>query len=162
MMFWPSEIVSMVCNSSRCPLPGFTAAATNVPPAPGILHAHNPDQYRGVYGAGVDPYVNDLDLVMKTATPGVVAGFVVEPIQGDGGVVPPPASYLPKTCKLVRAAGGVCIVDEIQTGFGRMGTHYWGFEMLGVVPDIVVMAKDRKRVSTRSRCSKARYSRVYV
>jgi alanine-glyoxylate transaminase/(R)-3-amino-2-methylpropionate-pyruvate transaminase len=41
----------------------------------------------------------------------------------------------------VRAAGGVCIADEVQTGFGRTGTHYWGFETQGVIPDIVTMAK---------------------
>ena len=44
---------------------------------------------------------------------------------------------------MVRDAGGVCIADEVQTGFGRTGTHYWGFETQGVVPDIVTMAKVR-------------------
>ena len=44
---------------------------------------------------------------------------------------------------MVREAGGVCIADEVQTGFGRTGTHYWGFETQGVVPDIVTMAKVR-------------------
>lgn len=122
-------------------LTGIHSCRHSVPAAPGILHAHNPDQYRGVYGAAVDPYVNDLDVVIKTSTAGVVAGFIAEPIQGYGGVIPLPANYLAKACELVRAAGGVSIIDEIQTGFGRMGTHYWGFEMLGIVPDIVVMAK---------------------
>lgn len=44
---------------------------------------------------------------------------------------------------MVRDAGGVCIADEVQSGFGRTGTHYWGFETQGVVPDIVTMAKVR-------------------
>ena len=43
--------------------------------------------------------------------------------------------------QMVRQAGGLCIADEVQTGFGRMGTHYWGFQTQGVVPDIVTMAK---------------------
>ena len=42
---------------------------------------------------------------------------------------------------MVRDAGGICIADEVQTGFGRVGSHYWGFEQQGVVPDIVTMAK---------------------
>lgn len=42
---------------------------------------------------------------------------------------------------IVRKAGGVCIADEVQSGFGRTGSHYWGFETQGVVPDIVTMAK---------------------
>jgi alanine-glyoxylate transaminase/(R)-3-amino-2-methylpropionate-pyruvate transaminase len=122
-------------------LTGIHSCRHSVPAVPGVLHAHNPDQYRGVYGYGIDPYVNDLDSVIKTSTPGVIAGFIAEPIQGYGGVMPLPGSYLKNACELVRAAGGVCIIDEIQTGFGRMGTHFWGFDMLGVVPDIVVMAK---------------------
>jgi alanine-glyoxylate transaminase/(R)-3-amino-2-methylpropionate-pyruvate transaminase len=52
-----------------------------------------------------------------------------------------PANYLKHAYEHVRAAGGVCIADEVQTGFGRTGTHYWGFETQGVVPDIVTMAK---------------------
>jgi alanine-glyoxylate transaminase/(R)-3-amino-2-methylpropionate-pyruvate transaminase len=52
-----------------------------------------------------------------------------------------PQGYLKHTYEHVRAAGGVCIADEVQAGFGRTGTHYWGFETQGVVPDIVTMAK---------------------
>ena len=52
-----------------------------------------------------------------------------------------PDDYLEHTYEHVRAAGGVCIADEVQTGFGRTGTHYWGFETQGVIPDIVSMAK---------------------
>ena len=49
--------------------------------------------------------------------------------------------YLKLVYDIVRNAGGVCIADEVQTGFGRTGGHYWGFETQGVIPDIVTMAK---------------------
>ena len=58
-----------------------------------------------------------------------------------GGVVVFPDGYLKNAYEHVRAAGGVCIADEVQAGFGRTGTHFWGFETQGVVPDIVTMAK---------------------
>jgi alanine-glyoxylate transaminase/(R)-3-amino-2-methylpropionate-pyruvate transaminase len=122
-------------------LTGISGCRHAVPPSPGILHTHNPDQYRGIHGATVTPYVNEVDVVIKSSTPGQIAGFIAEPIQGYGGVIPLPIGYLDGASKLVRSAGGVCIIDEIQTGFGRMGTHYWGFEMHGIIPDIVVMAK---------------------
>ena len=75
------------------------------------------------------------------ATPGQVAGFIAESIQGVGGCVVFPDGYLKHAYEHVRAAGGVCIADEVQAGFGRTGTHYWGFETQGVIPDIVTMAK---------------------
>ena len=52
-----------------------------------------------------------------------------------------PEHYLRHTYEHVRAAGGLCIADEVQSGFGRTGTHFWGFETQGVIPDIVTMAK---------------------
>ena len=70
-----------------------------------------------------------------------VAGFIAESIQGVGGFVEFPQGYLKQTYEYVRAAGGVCIADEVQTGFGRTGTHFWGFETQDVIPDIVTMAK---------------------
>ena len=57
-----------------------------------------------------------------------------------GQIVLPPG-YLAEAYRHVRGAGGVCIADEVQTGFGRLGTHRWGFETQGVVPDIVVLGK---------------------
>ena len=69
------------------------------------------------------------------------AGFIAESIQGVGGFVEFPQGYLKHTYEHIRAAGGVCIADEVQTGFGRTGTHFWGFETQGVIPDIVTMAK---------------------
>ena len=79
--------------------------------------------------------------VIDYATSGRVAGFVAESIQGVGGAVVFPDGYLPRAYAHVRAAGGLCVADEVQAGFGRTGTHYWGFETQGVVPDIVTMAK---------------------
>ena len=67
--------------------------------------------------------------------------FIAESIQGVGGFVEFPQGYLKQRYEHVRAAGGVCIADEVQTGFGRTGTHFWGFETQGVIPDIVTMAK---------------------
>ena len=75
------------------------------------------------------------------ATPGQIAAFIAESIQGVGGTVVFPDGYLKHAYEHVRAAGGVCIADEVQTGFGRTGQHFWGFQLQGVIPDIVTMAK---------------------
>lgn len=72
---------------------------------------------------------------------GSLAAFIAEPVVGCGGQVPLPAGYLKTVYPAVRALGGVCISDEVQVGFGRLGSHFWGFEMQGVVPDIVVLGK---------------------
>jgi alanine-glyoxylate transaminase/(R)-3-amino-2-methylpropionate-pyruvate transaminase len=79
--------------------------------------------------------------VIRHCTSGKVAAFIAEPWQGVGGVVELPPDYLKHVYKYVREAGGLCISDEVQTGFGRTGDHFWGFENHGVVPDIVTMAK---------------------
>ncbi|GHP07813.1 aminotransferase 2 [Pycnococcus provasolii] len=107
----------------------------------GIVHAPCPMSFRGTHGDDVDAYVRDLNNVIMTQTSGRIAGFFHETIQGVGGGVPLLDGYLPKAYEAVRAAGGVCIADEVQTGFGRTGTAYWGFENQGVTPDIVTMAK---------------------
>jgi alanine-glyoxylate transaminase/(R)-3-amino-2-methylpropionate-pyruvate transaminase len=127
---------------------GVTAHSTwkyNVPHSFGVHHALAPYQYRGPFGyddadAG-RKYAADVKEVIDYATPGKVAGFIAESIQGVGGFVEFPKGYLKQTYEYVRAAGGVCIADEVQTGFGRTGTHFWGFETQDVVPDIVTMAK---------------------
>jgi alanine-glyoxylate transaminase/(R)-3-amino-2-methylpropionate-pyruvate transaminase len=74
-------------------------------------------------------------------TSGQVAAFIAESILGVGGCVVFPDGYLRQVYEHVRAAGGLCIADEVQAGFGRTGTHFWGFETQGVIPDIVTMAK---------------------
>ena len=127
---------------------GLTAHSNwkyNVPHSFGVHHALAPYQYRGPWGyddadAG-KKYANDVKEVIDFATPGKVAGFIAESIQGVGGFVEFPQGYLKQTYEYVRAAGGVCIADEVQTGFGRTGTHFWGFETQDVIPDIVTMAK---------------------
>jgi alanine-glyoxylate transaminase/(R)-3-amino-2-methylpropionate-pyruvate transaminase len=127
---------------------GLTAHHTwkfNVPHSFGVHHAITPDPYRGNWGrddadAG-KKYAADVKNLIDYATPGQVAGFIAESIQGVGGVIVFPDGYLKHVYEYVRAAGGVCIADEVQAGFGRTGTHYWGFETQGVIPDIVTMAK---------------------
>ncbi len=117
----------------------------NVPHSFGVHHAMAPYPYRGNYGYD-DPeagrkYADDVKQVIDYTTPGKVAGFIAESMQGVGGFVEFPSGYLKQAYEHVRAAGGVCIADEVQTGFGRTGTHFWGFENHGVIPDIVTMAK---------------------
>lgn len=65
----------------------------------------------------------------------------MEPIQGAGGVTHGARNYLKEAYAIVREHGGLCIADEVQTGFGRTGDHYWGFQNFDVVPDFVTMAK---------------------
>jgi len=127
---------------------GLTAHSTwkfNVPHSFGVHHAITPDPYRGAWGRA-DPaagknYAADVKNLIDYASSGQVAGFIAESIQGVGGVVVYPDGYLQHAYGHVRAAGGVCIADEVQTGFGRTGAHFWGFENQGVIPDIVTMAK---------------------
>jgi alanine-glyoxylate transaminase / (R)-3-amino-2-methylpropionate-pyruvate transaminase len=104
----------------------------------------NPDPYRGPFAGHPDvatKYANDVRDVIQYSTGGRVAGFIAEYIQGVGGSVQLPDGYLKQAYEHVRKAGGLCISDEVQTGFGRLGTHYWAFEQQGVLPDIVTMAK---------------------
>ena len=79
--------------------------------------------------------------VIRYETCGEVAGFIAEPIQGVGGAVVPPPEYFKIVYEIVRKHGGLCVADEVQTGFGRTGEHYWGFQNWDVVPDMVTMAK---------------------
>jgi hypothetical protein len=70
-----------------------------------------------------------------------LAAFLAETLPSVAGQVVLPPGYLAEAYRHVRAAGGVCIADEVQTGFGRLGGHFWGFEAQGVVPDVVVLGK---------------------
>lgn len=83
----------------------------------------------------------DVEPLIRYETPGEVACFIGEPIQGVGGCVTPPPEYFRIVYDIVRKHGGLCIADEVQTGFGRTGTKFWGFENWGVTPDLVTMAK---------------------
>ncbi|KPD14403.1 aminotransferase class III-fold pyridoxal phosphate-dependent enzyme [Phaeobacter sp. 11ANDIMAR09] len=70
-----------------------------------------------------------------------IAGFIAETFPSVGGQIIPPQGYLPAVYEKIRAAGGICIADEVQTGLGRLGDYYFGFEHQGASPDIVVMGK---------------------
>ena len=70
-----------------------------------------------------------------------IAAFIAEPIVGCGGQVPLPKGYLSAIYPEIRKKGGVCISDETQVGFGRLGDHFWGFEADGVIPDLVILGK---------------------
>jgi alanine-glyoxylate transaminase/(R)-3-amino-2-methylpropionate-pyruvate transaminase len=132
-------------NTSAMGVTANSAWKYNVPHSFGVHHTLAPYPYRGPFGyddpAAGKKYADDVKNVIDYATPGKVAGFIAESIQGVGGFVEFPQGYLKQTYEYIRAAGGVCIADEVQTGFGRTGTHFWGFETQGVVPDIVTMAK---------------------
>jgi len=106
-----------------------------------------PDLYRGLY-RGVGPEIASLYSQHVVAvinslwtTDKKLCGFIAESLPSVGGQILLPESYLGQVYSVVRAAGGVCIADEVQTGYGRVGSHFWGFERYGVVPDIVVLGK---------------------
>ncbi|MBM4194857.1 MAG: aspartate aminotransferase family protein [Gemmatimonadetes bacterium] len=127
---------------------GLTGMGTWKHPVEGmgrVHHALNPDPATSPFSGSVEELsalaANDVKDIIRTATPGKVAAFLCEPIQGAGGVMHGAPNYLKDVYGHVRAAGGLCIADEVQTAFGRTGDHYWGFENFGVVPDMVTMAK---------------------
>ena len=129
---------------------GPTAAAQSVtgisgwrhPGMPGnVAFVAEPNQYRGVFGPGASAYLDEIERTIASATTGHLAGMVIESVQGYGGIIEMPPGYLSGAAERVRAAGGLYLADEVQSGFGRTGEHMWGFEADDVVPDIVVMAK---------------------
>jgi 4-aminobutyrate aminotransferase-like enzyme/Ser/Thr protein kinase RdoA (MazF antagonist) len=105
------------------------------------------DDYRGPYrrddplaGATYARHVTEILDAARAQGRGVAA-YIAETLPSVGGQIVFPPGYLSEVYRHVRAAGAVCIADEVQTGFGRLGTHFWGFESQGVVPDIVVLGK---------------------
>lgn len=104
-----------------------------------------PNTYRGEFrGQDSAPdYVRSVEhnLAKIAASQRQLAGFICEPVYGNAGGISLPPGYLQRVYALVRAQGGVCIADEVQVGYGRMGHFFWGFEEQGVVPDIITMAK---------------------
>jgi 4-aminobutyrate aminotransferase-like enzyme len=79
------------------------------------------------------------DLILNHDHP--IAGFIAESIVGCGGQVVLPPGYLHAIYTQIRSSGGVCIADEVQTGFGRTGSHFWAFQQHNVVPDIIILGK---------------------
>jgi 4-aminobutyrate aminotransferase-like enzyme/Ser/Thr protein kinase RdoA (MazF antagonist) len=137
---------------------GNTATVTDISPykfngpggggqKPWVHVAPIPDDYRGPYRRG-EPGLAKRYAAQVTKILGDMqsrgrrlAAYIAESVPSVGGQVFFPAGYLAEVYRLVRAAGGVCIADEVQVGFGRLGSHFWGFETQNVVPDIVVLAK---------------------
>jgi len=102
-----------------------------------------PDTYRGPHrgpDAGAK-YAASVEDACKAAGAEGVCAFFIESGMSVAGVLVPPKGYLAACYAAVRCAGGVCIADEVQTGVGRVGDHWWAFEQQGVVPDIVTMGK---------------------
>ncbi|MER7251231.1 aminotransferase class III-fold pyridoxal phosphate-dependent enzyme [Kribbella sp. NPDC000426] len=116
-------------------------------PDPTTHEVQQPNRYRGPFGYD-DPdagskYAADVrrqvDRLTARGTP--PAAFIAESAMGTAGSIFYPDGYLEQAHASVRAAGGLCIADEVQVGFGRFGDVFWGFEGQGVVPDIVTMGK---------------------
>lgn len=110
-----------------------------------IKHVRSPNMYRRPDGMSEEAYldflVEDFADFLATCTDGKIAAFMAEPIQGVGGFQVVPRDYFKRILPLVKAAGGVLIIDEVQTGWGRTGRYWCGIEHWGVEPDIMTFAK---------------------
>ncbi|MCC6904704.1 MAG: aspartate aminotransferase family protein [Anaerolineae bacterium] len=112
---------------------------------PYIRHIRNPYMYRAPFEMTEDEMVEivvkDLEETIATLTNGKIAAFMAEPIQGVGGFITPPKNFFKRIAEVVRAAGGLMIIDEVQTGWGRTGGKWFGIEHWGIEPDIMTFAK---------------------
>jgi len=120
----------------------WRAVSTQIP---GVKHAPAPYCYRCPFGltypaCGVR-CAKDIAELIQTTTTGRVAGFLAEPILGVGGFITPPKEYFEIAVDIVRKHGGLFLCDEVQTGFGRTGTKWFGIEHWNVEPDVMTMAK---------------------
>lgn len=152
------------CTTSTMPLCGVGVWKFPLPLSFGFHHATLPDPYRGRVGgkycrdspiqttrtcdcrdaegcAATDYYIDELRDLFGATLPKRIAAFFAESIQGVGGTVQYPRNYLKRAYDLVKERRGLFIADEVQTGFGRTGTHFWAFQGHGITPDIVTMAK---------------------
>lgn len=104
-----------------------------------------PDPYRGRHRGpdSAKAYVTDAAHALRRSADSRygAAAFLAEPLMGTAGQIQPPDGYLPGVYEQARSRGAVCIADEVQIGFGRVGTRMWAFEALGAVPDIVTLGK---------------------
>jgi alanine-glyoxylate transaminase/(R)-3-amino-2-methylpropionate-pyruvate transaminase len=128
-----SELTSL--HTWKYPLPGHGKVHHALCPDPGITGRPESREAAAAVAA------QDIEDLIRSSTPGKIAAFIAEPIQGVGGVSRGAPNYFRDAYAIAREHGGLCIADEVQTGFGRTGEYYWGFENFGVVPDIVTMAK---------------------
>ena len=136
---------------------GHTAALIDVSPykfngpggqgKPADVHIlDTPDTYRGKYRnddpAAINRYIADAknQIESQTAERGI-AGLIAESLLSCGGQIPLPRGYLAAVYDAIHTSGGLCIADEVQVGFGRVGSKFWGFELSGVRPDIVTLGK---------------------
>ncbi len=110
-----------------------------------VVTVPSPDTYRGEHrdadaGTQYAAYVHEaIELLGSRGYK--PAALVIDTIVSSGGVVSTPQGYLSSMAKIIRGAGGLFVADEVQPGFGRTGTHFWGFEKDGVIPDIVTLGK---------------------
>ena len=115
--------------------------------APHIHKVTMPDTYRGPYKSddinAAKKYAGDVEKAIKQIQQNNkgLSAFFFESLLGCGGQIVLPDGYLKESFRYVRDAGGLCVADEVQVGFGRVGTHFWGFETQGVIPDIVTLGK---------------------
>ncbi len=104
-----------------------------------------PDTFRGIYtdDNAAEKYADHVNTQIENvqAKGRELAGFICESIISCGGQIELPDNYLRMAYKAVREAGGICISDEVQVGVGRVGSHFWGFQLHGVIPDIVTIGK---------------------
>ena len=131
----------------------FAGPGGGTRPTSRVAVAPMPDGYRGRYRRGHGTTDTELTMLYaggvaqaaarlnkRRGGPGVAA-FIAEPILSCGGQIEPPPGYLEAAYDHIRRTGGVCVADEVQVGFGRVGDAFWGFELQGVVPDIVTLGK---------------------
>ena len=113
---------------------------------PDYVHAvPMPDSFRGKYKGNNsgEKYFNELKKITKSTKKkvGKPCTFIAESIMGCGGQIVPPKEFFKKSYHLIKKEGGLCIADEVQVGFGRLGGNFWGFELHNVTPDIVTLGK---------------------
>jgi 4-aminobutyrate aminotransferase len=128
--------LSAVGHSTWRPLPAQVA---------GIVHARAPYCYRCPFKLTYPECglacANDIEDLIMTATTGEIAAFMAEPILGVGGFIVPPPGYFERAVEITKKHGGLFIADEVQTGWGRTGEHWFGIEHWNVEPDIITSAK---------------------
>jgi len=128
--------LSAVGHSTWKPLPSQVA---------GVIHAPAPYCYRCPFKLEYPSCdlacAKDIKELIQTTTTGEIAAFMAEPILGVGGFITPPPEYFKIVYEIAREHGGVCIADEVQTGWGRTGDKWFGIEHWGVEPDIITSAK---------------------
>ena len=111
-----------------------------------VTYVHSGYRLRSPFGGlpegeFVEACVDDLRDLLAVATAGDVAAMIAEPIQGVGGFVVPPDGYFGALKEVLDERGILFIADEVQTGWGRTGDHFWGHQAHGIVPDLLTFAK---------------------